>query len=340
MRTHAPCVIRALWFSGLLFCVGVPSSQGQPINTGIRVVSPPDGATFEPGAPVTVVVEPEGPTPFREVVIVTKGVGRRALASPFQFTFPAPQELGLKQLGVFAQDQRRKEFLLELTYHVETATPVTSIRVPHPPRFIATEEEISVSGTFPDGITREITRSREITYRSSNHQVATVTSDGLIEAVDNGTATITVTYKNQSTAFPIKVDFKKLTVPLDIRPGKRRKTINLDSGGHVRVAILSTPAFAASTVDPATVKFGPAGTNPDLDHVQTSDVNGDGRPDLVLRFRIQDAGFQCGQPTATLRGWTLIVGDQISGTDTIHVVGKACPGDRDRDRDDRDDNDD
>lgn len=267
MRTHALCVIRALWLSGLLFCVGVPSSQGQPINTGIRVVSPPDGATVEPGAPVTVVVEPEGPTSFREVVIITKGVGQRALASPFQFTFPAPQELGPKQLGVFAQDQRRKEFLLELTYHVETTTPVTRLRVTDPPFFIATERAISVSGTFADGVSREITRSREIIYSSSNPQVATVTPAGLIEAVDNGTATITVTYKNQSTAFPIKVDFKKLRVPLDIKPGKPRKTINLDSGGHVRVAILSTSAFAASTVDAPTVKFGPGGVAPELARV-------------------------------------------------------------------------
>ena len=240
---------------------------------------------------------------------------------------------------IVAQDQRRKEFLVELTYHIETTMQVTSIRVTDPPFFIATEREISVSGTFADGVTREITRSREIIYSSSNPQVATVTPAGLIEAVDNGTATITVTYKNQSTAFPIKVDFKKLTVPLDIKPGQRRKTINLDSGGHVRVAILSTSPFAASTVEARTVKFGPAGAAPELERVQTKDVNGDGRPDLVLRFRIQETGLQCGQPTATVTGRTFL-GDQITGTDTIQVVGTACRRDRDRDRDDRDGDDD
>lgn len=332
MRTHAPCVIRALWFSGLLFCVGVPSSQGQPINTGIRVVSPQAGATFEPGAPVTVVVEPEGPTPFREVVIIAKGVGQRALASPFQFTFPAPQELGPKQFGVFAQDQRRKEFLLELTYHVETATPVTSLQVRsstvgQPPSvdLIAgvLEERIRVDGTFADGATRDISKSREIQYISSSPQVATVTADGLVEAVDPGTTTITVTYKGTSVTVPVTVKFKKLSVPVDIEPGERRKAINLDSGGHVRVAILSTPAFAASTVNARTVKFGPGGAAPELEHQQTEDVNGDGRADLVLRFRIRDAGLQCGESTATLTGRT-VHGDQISGTDTIHVVGKAC----------------
>ena len=65
------------------------------------------------------------------------------------------------------------------------------------------------------------------------------------------------------------------------------------------------------------------GASPDLDHVQSEDVNGDGRPDLVLRFRIRDTGLGCGQSTAILTGRT-VLGDRISGTDTIHVVGKAC----------------
>jgi hypothetical protein len=337
MRIEVPRVVRVLWLSGLLLCSGVLSSQGQPINTGIRVVPPVDGATFEPGVPATVVVEPEGPAPLREVIIGTKGVVQRALASPFRFTFSAPEELGSKQLVVVAEDQRRQRFMLELTYHVETTMQVRSIRVTDPPFFIAAERGISVSGIFADGISREITRSREIIYHTSDAQVADVTSDGVINAVDNGTATITVTYKDKSVTVPVTVKFKKLTVPLDIRPGKR-KTINLDSAGHVRVAILSTSAFRASSVNPHTVKFGPAGTSPDPDHVRTADVNGDGRPDLVLRFRIHEAGFQCGQPTATLMGRTLI-GDQIAGTDTIHVVGRGCGPDRDRDRDDQDSDD-
>lgn len=73
--------------------------------------------------------------------------------------------------------------------------------------------------------------------------------------------------------------------------------------------------------------------------MQTKDVNADGRPDLVLRFQIRDIGLQCGQPTATLTGRTLL-GDQITGTDTIQVVGTACPNDRDDDDDeDSDDRD-
>ena len=180
-----------------------------------------------------------------------------------------------------------------------------------------------VKAAFADGQIRDVTKSRETTYVSTDPRVVTVSAHGVVDAVDPGTTTITVTYKDKSVTVPVTVKFKKLTVPLDIEPGKRRNRINLDSRGHVRVAVLSTSAFAASTVDPPTVKFGPAGASPDLDHVQTKDVNGDGRPDLVLRFRIQDTGLLCDQSTATLTGRT-VLGDRISGTDTIHVVGRAC----------------
>ncbi|MFQ5882787.1 MAG: hypothetical protein ACE5I9_10015, partial [Candidatus Methylomirabilales bacterium] len=146
---------------------------------------------------------------------------------------------------------------------------------------------------------------------------------GEIEAVDNGDATITVTYKDQSFSFPVKIDFQKLTVPLDIKPDDPRNTINLNSQGPVRVAILSTDAFAASRVNARTVKFGPAGAPPDLEHVKTQDVNRDGRDDVVLRFRIQETGIECGETTADLTGRTLL-GDRLTGTDAIRVVGKAC----------------
>ncbi len=233
-----------------------------------------------------------------------------------------------------------------MTLHIETATPVTSLRVgsstvgqPPSVNLIAgvIEERLRVDGVFTDGATRDISKSREIQYISSNPQVATVTADGLVEAVDPGTTTITVTYKGTSVTVPVTVKFKKLTVPMDIKPGKPRKTISLDSGGHVRVAILSTSAFAASTVNARTVKFGPGLAAPELERVRTRDVNADGRPDLVLRFRIQDIGLQCGQTTATLTGRTLL-GDQITGTGTIQVVGTACPNDRD-DEDDEDSDD-
>ena len=320
---------------------------------GLRIVSPPDGTIVEPGQPFTVVVELDPGVTAVGVALVSPSapsIFTFKQQPPFSFTvtFPADVPLGPQRAIADGVDTKERRLRAEMTLHVETATPVTRLQVRsstvgQPPSvdLIAgvIEERIRVDGVFVDGATRDISKSREIQYISSNPQVATVTADGLVEAVDPGTTTITVTYKGTSGTVPVTVKFKKLTVPLDIKPGKPRKTINLDSGGHVRVAILSTSAVAASTVNARTVKFGPGLAAPELERVRTKDVTADGRPDLVLRFRIQDIGLQCGQPTATLTGRTLL-GDHITGIGTIQVVGTACPNHRDdaddEDADDRD----
>ena len=185
-------------------------------------------------------------------------------------------------------------------------------------------------------------------YVSNNPQVAIVTDDGLVEAVESGTTTITVTYKGKSTTVPVTVKFRKLTVPLDIEPDSRRNTIHLDSGGEVRVAILSTQNFDATEVNTETVRFGPGqapplaedddddddgGEDRDSRRKHTGrrgkpkhgekDTNDDGRPDLLLQFSLRATGLTCADTQATLTGVTFS-GDRISGSDTIRVVGKAC----------------
>ncbi|MFQ5656768.1 MAG: Ig-like domain-containing protein [Candidatus Methylomirabilales bacterium] len=216
MRTETLYAKRKVWITAILLCLTVVLGEVHPISAAIRVVSPPDGSTFEPGASVTVAVEPEGPTPLQEVVIVTKGIVGGAQSAPFEITFLAPQELGPKLLAVFARDQNSNDFTKELTYTIETPTPVESIEVrstivgqPASVDLIAgvTEQVLSVEGTFTDGMNRDITKSSETTYTSSNPQVATVSTEGFVEAVDNGTATITVTYKDKSVTVPVTVDF-------------------------------------------------------------------------------------------------------------------------------------
>jgi hypothetical protein len=71
-----------------------------------------------------------------------------------------------------------------------------------------------------------------------------------------------------------------LTVSIDIQPN----ILNLNSNGVIAVAILSTADFSAATVDVGTVVF--AGASVVSSSLQ--DVNGDGLPDLVLHFRVQE----------------------------------------------------
>jgi hypothetical protein len=109
-------------------------------------------------------------------------------------------------------------------------------------------------------------------------------------------------------------------VSIDIKPGSDPNRINPKSHGKVPVAILTTERFDATTVDPRSVRFGPKGAKATPKKGQMKDVNHDGAPDLVLPFRTQATGIQCGETSASLTGETY-GGNPIQGTDAIKTVG-------------------
>ena len=111
-----------------------------------------------------------------------------------------------------------------------------------------------------------------------------------------------------------------LSVNIDVKPGDSQPVVNLKSQGVVPVAILSTPTFDATRVNPLTVRFGRAGTEAVSVHSSLQDVNGDGLLDMVLQFRTQSTGLQLGDSQATLMGRTLS-GTPFRGSSPIQVTG-------------------
>jgi DNA-binding beta-propeller fold protein YncE len=110
-----------------------------------------------------------------------------------------------------------------------------------------------------------------------------------------------------------------LTVLLDVRPGSAENPINPKSNGVISVAVLSTNSFDASTIDQASLRFGPGQALAEGNgHLE--DVNGDGQLDLVLHFRTQDSGIQCGDTSVSITGQTVDV-TPIQGFDSITTVG-------------------
>jgi len=113
---------------------------------------------------------------------------------------------------------------------------------------------------------------------------------------------------------------KVIGIAIDIKPGSFPNSINPGNNGVIPVAILTTAAFDAATVDPATVRFGAEGTETSPQHSSLQDVNGDGRADLVLQFPTQNTGIVCGTTSAKLTGRT-IGGFDLSGTDSVNTAG-------------------
>ncbi|MFN8491658.1 MAG: hypothetical protein U0350_28930 [Caldilineaceae bacterium] len=108
-------------------------------------------------------------------------------------------------------------------------------------------------------------------------------------------------------------------VQIDIKPGSNTNPINPRSKGKIPVAILTSATFNALAVNAATVRFGAKGTEAAPVLVAVEDVNGDGRPDLLLHFNTQETRLQCGQTSALLTGETL-GGQAIHGADVIQTV--------------------
>ena len=118
----------------------------------------------------------------------------------------------------------------------------------------------------------------------------------------------------------IEYRFEPLPILIDIKPATFSNSINPKSKGKIPVAILTTPSFDATAVDPTTVFFGATGIEVAPVHSATEDVDGDGDIDMVLHFVTQETGIACGNASASLTG-AMFSGVKIKGTDSIETVG-------------------
>jgi DNA-binding beta-propeller fold protein YncE len=95
---------------------------------------------------------------------------------------------------------------------------------------------------------------------------------------------------------------------IDVKPGSSANIVNVKSRGVIPVAILTSIGFDALTVDPLSVRFGPARASEAHRRGHSQDADGDGDLDLVLHFRTREAGLARGDVQACIVGRT--VGDQ------------------------------
>jgi hypothetical protein len=102
---------------------------------------------------------------------------------------------------------------------------------------------------------------------------------------------------------------------IDVRPG----AIGLSRPGSFPVAVFGSEELDVGAIDQATLAFGPDAASP-VDAVgDPLDLDGDGYPDLVLRYRVADVGLELGDAEICLSGETL-EGLPFYGCDEIRVL--------------------
>jgi concanavalin A-like lectin/glucanase superfamily protein len=129
-----------------------------------------------------------------------------------------------------------------------------------------------------------------------------------------------------STQVDLALRMRSIEVAIDVRPGVAPPNpINLSAGGNVPVALLGTRAFAAASVDPATLTFGGApvavrgSAGRQVPQAALQDVNADGILDLVAQFPVASVKLPLGDGTGTLTG-ALTDGTAVSGSDVVRIL--------------------
>lgn len=115
------------------------------------------------------------------------------------------------------------------------------------------------------------------------------------------------------------VDF--IPVNIEIKPPSQPPvSINPNSDGVTPVAILGSANFQVSSIDPATLQFGPGGSTPLANQIHFEDVNGDGFIDMVAQFPTEKIGIRCNDAALFLNGKTTN-GAPMQGSEELQTVG-------------------
>jgi hypothetical protein len=201
--------------AGLIFCRAEGHAQSLPVV--LQITSPTDGTVVNPGQLVTVVVTPTRGGSFSKVFLIGEDpIGREMKqvlsgSPPYQFTVTIPKNIVsakgyfISAMGIAVSGGQSGKSL-HIHLDVEPSAAISRISVqPTAIHFTRAGEQIpvTVTGTFADGSTMDITKSSQTTYRSGDTTGVTVKSTGIVTAVGPGRWGVTpvvVQYGNQRFA--------------------------------------------------------------------------------------------------------------------------------------------
>lgn len=217
--TRATCTaIRALLL-GIALQACVASAQQRQL--GLQITSPSDNTVVNPGQPVSITVVSVDNLSIQRVFVTGQipiGSTTTATSIPAQLSLTIPQQIALGRYLLTAWGATTGGQLINsapVTVDVERSDLPTRLSSLRGSSIMfasqAGREPIKVLATFSDGTQVNVTESSNLTFSSSNTDVATVDAHGIVKPISQGTATVTATYAqgNQSVKVSISVTVPK-----------------------------------------------------------------------------------------------------------------------------------
>jgi hypothetical protein len=196
--------------------------------------SPEEGEVFSPGDTATVEITYDG-QPKNGIYFLSQdgsiGVDDSA---PYEFQFQIDEEyIGSMLIVAWTIDEEGGSEEDSVEISVETNDKPESISIT-PSGHLYTERGsevmLYVEGTYPDGVTRDITsHAAGTSYSSADSSIASVTEDGVITAVSVGETTITVEngVSAEYTVHVLSCNAKNISVSEKTLTLKRGKSKNI-----------------------------------------------------------------------------------------------------------------
>ncbi|OHB49390.1 MAG: hypothetical protein A2099_05215 [Planctomycetes bacterium GWF2_39_10] len=198
------------------------------------ITSPEEGKVFSPGDTVTVEVSYDGQLKYGIYFLSQDGSTGVDDSAPYEFQFQIDEEyIGSMLIVVWAVNEEggTEEGGVEIS--IETKDKPESISItPSGPVYIERGSEVMlyVEGTYPDGVTRDITSHVAGTsYSSADSSIASATEDGVITAVSVGETTITVEngVSAEYKVYVLSCNAKKISVSEKTLTLKRKESKNV-----------------------------------------------------------------------------------------------------------------
>ncbi len=234
------------------------SPGGVTTASGALTLTPTAGEVYRPGEPVPVTAMLTGGAVVGGLLVAFGGeLGAIDGVGPWSQTFTPTATKG-GRIDIVANTYGGTEVDSASTYIMvlPAGSPIQLTAAPTPMSFAVLGEkaQIRVTGLYDDGGEFDLTSAAAgTTYLSSNTAVATVTADGEVEALGNGSATISVANGTSAAGMAVTVAITNAAPSMSslptvtIMPGQSRDipvSATDPDGNALRIAGVDLPAFA------------------------------------------------------------------------------------------------